>query len=123
MGEPEPESYDNPFRDLSPDDYYYKAVLWAYQEGITSGMTSSAFGASVGCTRGQVVTFLWRANGSSDISYEGAFNDVSDSAYYASAVKWALANAVTSGTSLNTFSPNKTCTRGEIVSFLYRSRN
>lgn len=121
-GSPKPSSTKNPFTDVKAGTYYYDAVLWAVEQGITSGSTSTTFSPDAVCNRGQIVTFLYRANGSPTTS-GNAFSDVSSSAYYSSAVKWAVAEGITSGTSSKTFSPSANCTRGQIVTFLYRSEN
>lgn len=109
----------NPFTDVSADAYYYDAVLWAAEKGITSGTSDTTFSPDAVLTRGQTVTFLWRANGSPAVS-GGSFGDVASDAYYASAVAWAVSEGVTSGTGGNSFSPDADCTRGQIVTFLYR---
>lgn len=109
----------NPFTDLQTDAYYYDAVLWAVENGITSGTSATTFGPDATVTRGQTVTFLYRANGSPAVS-GNSFADVSADAYYADAVAWAVAEGITSGTGDNMFSPNADCTRGQIVTFLYR---
>lgn len=109
----------NPFTDVSADAYYYDAVLWAAEKGITSGTSDTTFSPDAVLTRGQTVTFLWRANGSPAVS-GGSFSDVAADAYYASAVAWAVSEGVTSGTGGNSFSPDADCTRGQIVTFMYR---
>ena len=119
FGRPEPKSTSNPFTDISSDDYYYKAVLWAYEQGITSGATATTFAPNATCTRAQIVTFLWQAEGRPGGGVSGSFGDVANSAYYAQAVNWAVANHITSGTSANTFSPDATCTRAQVMTFLY----
>ena len=120
-GCPEPTLTFNPFVDVKPDAYYYKAVLWALQNSITNGVDSSHFGPDKGCTRGQVVTFLWRAAGQPEPeSSINPFTDVKSDAYYYKAVLWAVEQGITKGTSANKFSPDSTCTRGQIVTFLYR---
>lgn len=118
-GSPEPESTVNPFTDVSASAYYYDAVLWAVEQGITNGTSATTFGPDVTVTRGQTVTFLWRYDGSPAVSGSG-FDDVVSDAYYADAVAWAASEGVTSGTSATTFSPSNDCTRGQIVTFLYR---
>lgn len=119
-GSPEPTSTACPFTDVSSTSYYYKAVLWAYENGITLGTSDTAFSPNATVTRAQVVTFLCRAlNGSA--SGSNPFSDVADSAYYYSAVLWAVANNITNGTTATTFSPNATCTRAQIVTFLCRA--
>ena len=120
LGCPEPSIDENPFTDISAGDSYYKAVLWAYGAGITTGTTATLFSPGSTCTRGQVVTFLWRANNRPDASARNAFSDVSAGAYYADSVYWAVENGITNGTTSTTFSPGSTCTRGQILTFLYR---
>ena len=120
-GQPEPTLTFNPFVDVKPDAYYYKAVLWAVEKGITNGVSATAFGPDRGCTRGQVVTFQWRANGQPEPKAgTNPFTDVKSDAYYYKAVLWAVENGITKGTSATKFSPDNTCTRGQIVTFLYR---
>ena len=120
-GQPEPTSSVNPFTDVKPDSYYYKAVLWAVERGITNGVSATAFGPDRGCTRGQVVTFQWRANGQPEPKTgTNPFTDVKFDAYYYKPVLWAVEQGITNGTSPDKFSPDKTCTRGQIVTFLYR---
>ncbi len=121
-GEPEPTSTANPFRDVAKDAYYFKAVLWAVENGITQGTGKDTFSPNDPCTRGQVVTFLHRANGTPKVTAKNPFTDVAKGAYYYDAVLWAVENGITQGTSATTFSPNQTCTRGQIVTFLYRDR-
>ena len=118
-GSPEPVNADCPFTDLQPGDYYYKAVLWAVENGITAGTSANTFSPNAPCTRGQIVTFLYRAEGTV-VAGSNPFADVADSAYYAGAVKWAVAEGVTAGTTSTTFSPDDPCTRAQIVIFLYR---
>lgn len=124
-GEPEPTSSTNPFSDVSENTYYYKAVLWAYENGITSGAGTHngtlRFDPDASCTRGQIVTFLWRAEGEPEPeSTENPFTDVSDSNYYYKAVLWAYQNGITTGRTGTTFCPTESCTRAQIVTFLYR---
>lgn len=120
-GEPAPKNTFNPFVDVKKSDYFYQAVLWAVEQGITNGTDKTHFSPNAGCTRGQVVTFLWRANGGPAPSGSAnPFKDVKRSDYYFDAVLWAVGNGVTTGTGANTFSPKDTCTRGQIVTFLYR---
>ena len=120
-GEPEPSSNYNPFRDVSESDYYYKAVLWAVENGITTGTSATTFAPNAGCTRAQVATFLWRAEGKPSSSAANPFTDVNTSAYYGTAVLWAVENGITDGIGNNQFAPDMTCTRGQIVTFLYRA--
>ena len=112
----------NPFTDVSATAYYYKPVLWAVQNGVTSGTSATTFSPGKPCTRGQVVTFLWRAEGEPEpAADETPFTDVQMNAYYYKAVLWAVENGVTQGTSATKFSPNATCTRAQVVTFLYRA--
>lgn len=121
-GSPAPRSDVNPFTDVEVDSYYYDAVLWAVEQGITSGTSATTFSPAAACTRGQSATFLYRSAGSPAITSSNSFTDVSNRAYYADAVQWAVENSVTVGTSAATFSPDATCTRGQIVTLLYRYR-
>ena len=118
-GEPEPETTVNPFTDVSESAYYYEAVLWAVEQGITNGTTATTFAPNATVTRGQTVTFLWR-NAGSPATGNGSFTDVAAEAFYASAVAWAVSEGITNGTTATTFSPNSNCTRAQIVTFLYR---
>ena len=123
-GEPEPTKTENPFSDVKEGQYYYKAVLWAVEKGITTGTSSDKFSPNAGCTRGQVVTFLHRAQGKPmPGSLNNPFTDVAEGQYYYAAVLWAVHHSpqITTGTSADKFSPDATCTRGQIVTFLYRS--
>ena len=113
---------ENPFTDVADDAYYADAVIWAVGEGITSGFTATTFTPNNPCTRAQAVTFLWRAAGSPVVNYAMNFSDVSADAYYAEAVRWAVSQGITKGTSDTTFSPNAACTRAQIVTFLWRSQ-
>lgn len=110
----------NPFTDVAPDSYYYDAVQWAVAQGITVGTSATTFSPDATCTRGQTVTFFYRYEKSPAVSGGNAFTDVPSDAYYADAVQWAVNNGVTSGTTATTFSPDSICTRGQIVTFLYR---
>ena len=113
-------SGSNPFRDVSADTYYYDAVLWAVENGITSGISADAFAPDAMVTRAQTVTFLYRAAGSPAAAPGSNFSDVSSDAYYADAVSWAVEKGITSGTAAAAFSPDADCTRAQIVTFLYR---
>ena len=114
---------ENPFVDVADDAYYFDAVLWAAEEGITGGTSATTFSPNATCTRAQAVTFLWRAAGSpAPKSSEMPFTDVASDAYYHDAVLWAVENGITKGTSDTTFSPNAKCTRAQIVTFLWRSQ-
>ena len=111
----------SPYRDVSKDSYYYDAVQWASNKGITNGVADGVFAPDWVCTRGQIVTFLWRSVGSpASKTAEIPFADVAEDAYYAQAVLWAVENGITKGTSETTFSPDQTCTRAHAVAFLYR---
>jgi hypothetical protein len=119
-GKPEPTTTENPFTDVEEGTDYYKAILWAYENGITTGTSETTFSPDETCTRAQVVTFLWRCEG--ELTYEEAetFTDVAEDAYYAKAVAWAVHEWITNGTGDGQFSPDDTCTRGQVVTFLYR---
>lgn len=119
-GCPEPESSYNPFSDVPSNAYYHDAVLWAAEEGITTGTSRTRFEPNATVTRAQTVTFLWRWAGSPEPGSAGSFRDVSRSAYYADAVAWAVEYGITNGTAPGLFSPAQTCTRAQIVTFLYR---
>ena len=111
------------FSDVPEGAYYTDAVAWAVEKGVTSGTSSTTFSPNADCTRAQIVTFLWRAAGSpAPKSKESSFADVAADAYYSDAVRWAVENGITSGTSATTFSPNATCTRAQTVTFLWRSQ-
>ena len=118
-GSPEPKTMSS-FTDVPASAYYAKAVAWAVENGITNGMTETTFAPDATCTRGQSVTFLYRAL-KGTASGSANFTDVKSDAFYADAINWAVANNVTNGTSNTTFSPNADCTRAEIVTFLYRA--
>ena len=118
-GSPEPKTVSS-FSDVPASAYYAKAVAWAVENGITNGMTETTFAPNATCTRGQSVTFLYRALGKK-VESSANFTDVKSDAFYADAINWAIANNVTNGTSNTTFSPNADCTRAEIVTFLYRA--
>ena len=110
------------FNDVKPGDYFYDAVNWAVEKGITTGTSATTFSPNASCTRAQGVTFLWRANGSKAASAAASFTDVASDAYYAPAVAWAAEQNVTSGVGNGLFSSDTTCTRAQIVSMLYRLR-
>lgn len=118
-GSPRPVSTVNPFTDVHYGDYFYQAVLWAVENGITMGTSATTFSPDATVTRAQVVTFLWRANGQ-PAAWNSGFTDVSADAYYAKAVAWAVQNGITTGTGFGVFSPDAACTRAQIVTFLYR---
>ena len=117
----EPVAPEKLFADVSVDDYYYEAVKWASENGVTGGIGENLFGAKLPCTRAQIVTFLWRAAGSPEPKGMSGFVDVSADAYYAKAVAWAVEEGIVSGTSATTFSPDAVCTRAQSVAFLYRA--
>ena len=119
-GSPAPKSTVNPFTDVSANDYYYNAVLWAVENGITTGVSADRFAPGATVSRAQTVTFLYRANGSPAAS-GASFSDVAADEYYANAVAWAVRSGITTGTGNGKFAPNAPCTRGQIVTFLYRS--
>ena len=112
-----------PYTDVKSTDYYYDAVCWASLHGITSGVSATEFAPNKPVTRAQVASFLHRVAARPSAKDGGNFSDVNSSAYYAEAVRWAASKGITTGTSTTTFSPNKGCTRAEIVTFLYRSKN
>ena len=112
----------NFFVDVPASAYYYDAVLWAAEKGITGGTDATHFSPNATCTRAQAVTFLWRAAGSPVVNYAMNFTDVSADAYYAEAVRWAVSQGITRGTTDTAFSPNATCSRAQIVTFLWRSQ-
>lgn len=111
------------FIDVSASAYYYDAVKWAVEKGITSGTSAPTFSPNANCTRAQMVTFLWRAAGSPKAAGSNPFTDVDSGAYYYDAVMWAVEKGITSGTSATTFAPDATVTRGQTVTFLYRANN
>ena len=111
----------SPFSDVSTSAYYYEAVKWAQEKGITGGIGNGLFGPNQPCTRAQIVTFLWRAAGSPEPKAMRSFADVSTDAYYAKAVAWAVENGITTGTGDGKFSPDATCTRAQSVTFLFRA--
>lgn len=122
-GSPQTNSVDNPFTDVKRSDYYYQAVLWAVANNVTNGVSAPSFDPNVTVQRDQVVTFLWRASGKPAAKADLAFSDLADGAFYADAVQWAVAHGITTGTSSTTFAPADGCTRAQIVTFLYRSKN
>ena len=119
-GSPEPTASEMTFTDVKADSYYYKAVLWAVENKITSGMSDTLFAPDATCSRSQIVTFLYRMQNSPESKAENPFTDVKADAYYANAVLWAVETGVTTGASATTFDPAGDCTRGQIVTFLYR---
>ena len=134
MGCPEPENQENSFTDVKSDKYYYKAVLWAVENDITTGLKDKdgnpigKFDPNGSCTRGQVVTFLWRAMGCPEpTTTECSFTDVNPTKFYYKAMLWAVENDITTGMKdkngnpTGKFEPNTICTRGQVVTFLYRA--
>ena len=119
-GSPLPRYRVCPFTDVNPRDYYYDAVLWAVEQGITTGLNATTFGPDVTVTRGQVATFLYRAASAAKPNTFSPFTDVKTTAYNYDAILWAYDNRITTGTSDTTFSPDAYCTRAQIVTFLYR---
>lgn len=117
----EPVAPEKLFADVSAEEYYYEAVKWASENGVTGGIGENLFGANLPCTRAQIVTFLWRAAGSPEPKGMSCFVDVSADAYYAKAVAWAVEEGIVSGTSATTFNPDAVCTRAQSVAFLYRA--
>ena len=111
----------SPFSDVSTSAYYYEAVKWAREKGITGGIGNGLFGPNQPCTRAQIVTFLWRAAGSPVVNYAMNMSDVPEGSYYAEAVRWALSEGITTGTGDGKFSPDTTCTRAQSVTFLFRA--
>lgn len=119
-GSPEPGNKKLTFKDVDDSAYYYDAVRWATENGITQGTSESTFSPDDKVTRAQFVTFLWRAENTPDAAGENPFRDLKSSAYYYDAVLWAAENGITSGTSADNFSPDRSCTRGQVVTFLKR---
>ena len=120
-GSPAPKTKVMPFTDVPAGSYYHDAVLWAVEQGITKGTSDTTFSPNANCSRGQIVTFLWRAQKSPSAAAANPFTDVAADAYYTDAVLWAVKEGVTAGTTAITFSPNVVCTRAQIVAFLYRA--
>ena len=114
----------NPFVDVKETDFFYKAVLWAVEKGITTGVDATHFGPMLECNRAQIVTFLYRAMGAPEIENRyNPFSDLEVGAFYFDAVLWAVENEVTSGISAELFAPGQLCNRAQIVTFLYRAYN
>lgn len=118
---PEPNTTENPFEDVTEKDFYYKAVLWAYENKITTGTSADQFSPMKECNRAQVVTFLWRAMGSPDSAAEVSFVDVQPGQFYSTAVAWAVEKGITNGMGDGNFGINTTCNRAQVVTFLYRT--
>ena len=121
-GSPEPETRAMPFADVPVGSYYYDAVLWAVENGITKGTSDTTFSPNMTCTRAQIVVFLWRSEKSPAAGTANPFADVKSTAYYADAVLWAVKENITKGTTSTTFSPDADCTRAQIVTFLWRCK-
>ncbi|MFR1220801.1 MAG: S-layer homology domain-containing protein [Oscillospiraceae bacterium] len=121
-GSPAPRSRTMPFTDVPAGNYYYDAVLWAVENGITKGTSDTTFSPNMTCTRAQIVAFLWRSEKAPAAGSRNPFADVKSSAYYADAVLWALREDITKGTTSTTFSPDADCTRAQIVTFLWRCK-
>ena len=121
-GSPEPETRAMPFTDIPVGSYYYDAVLWAVENGITKGTSDTTFSPNMTCSRAQIVAFLWRSEKSPAAGTANPFADVKSTAYYADAVLWAVKENITKGTTSTTFSPNADCTRAQIVTFLWRCK-
>ena len=121
-GSPAPRSRTMPFADVPAGSYYYDAVLWAVENGITKGTSDTTFSPNMTCTRAQIVAFLWRSEKSPAAGSRNPFADVKSTAYYADAVLWAVREDITKGTTSTTFSPDADCTRAQIVTFLWRCK-
>ena len=122
VGSPEPNAEENPFTDVAEGKYFYKPVLWAVENGITGGATETTFAPKQKCTRAQIMMFLWAAAGRPEPeTTENPFTDVPSNKYYYSAVLWAVENNITGGIAPDKFGPNNTCTRAQIVTFLYKA--
>ena len=112
-----------PFEDVAENSYYYEAVLWAVENGITDGTSETTFSPDMRCSRGHIVTFLWRSYKRPVPTAANCFTDVAEGRYYYNAVLWAVENAITDGTTATTFSPDAGCTRAQVVTFIYRAAN
>lgn len=124
QGSPKAAGAENPFTDVSKDAYYYDAVLWAVEQGITNGTSATTFSPDATVTRGQTTAFLWRVAKQPQVDQTAnPFADVTQDAYYYNAVLWAVAKEITNGTSSTTFSPDQGCTRAQIVTFLWRTNS
>ena len=120
-GSPGPKSDAMPFTDVKADSYYYDAVIWATENGITNGTSDTTFSPDDICTRAQMVSFLYRMADSPEVSGSTTFTDVAADAYYAKAVEWAKMNNITNGIGGGLFGPDYDCTRAQIVTFLWRA--
>ncbi len=119
-GKPEPKSMNNPFKDVADNAWYLKPVLWAVEQGITGGVAEGKFGPEQTCTRAQIATFLYAAAGKPEVSGKSSFKDVADTDWFAKPIIWAAENEVTGGIGDGKFGPNNTCTRAQVVTFLYK---
>ena len=119
-GSPEPKRTANPFVDVAESAYYYKSVLWALENGITTGTDAKHFSPNATVTRAQTVTFLWRLEGRPQAKTAGGFSDVPSREYFAAAVDWAVEQGITNGVGGGKFAPGNNCTRAQIVTFLHR---
>ena len=119
-GKPEPKSMNNPFKDVANNAWYLKPVLWAVEQGITGGIAEGKFGPEQTCTRAQIATFLYAAAGKPEVSGKSSFKDVKDADWFAKPIIWAAQNEVTGGIGDGKFGPNNTCTRAQVVTFLYK---
>ena len=119
-GKPEPKMALNPFDDVRETDWFYQPVLWAVENGITGGVSKTLFGPEQTCTRAQIVTFLYAAAGKPEITAASTFKDVADNDWFAKPVIWAAEHEVTGGIGDGKFGPNNTCTRGQVVTFLFK---
>lgn len=117
--QPVPTSTTTVFTDVTPSNPFYTAIQWAYATGITGGTSSTTFSPDAPCTRGQVMTFLWRAAGSPSVKTQNTFTDVKQNDYFCKAVSWAVKKTIANGTSETTFSPNSQCTRAHVLTFLF----
>lgn len=120
-GEPEPETSENPFVDVKTTDYYYKAIMWAYENGITAGKDATHFQPSATVTRIQFVTLLWREAGEPEPTIDNPFVDIPNGHFYTTSVLWAYENGITAGKDATHFQPETGCTRGQVVTFMYRA--
>ena len=124
VGSPEPATTVNPFTDVPAGKYYYKPVLWAVENEITKGTSENTFGPKEQCSRAQILTFIWIAAGKPEpVNAENPFTDVKDNKYYYKAVLWGVENNITKGVEEGLFGPNQTCTRAQIVAFLYKAKD
>ena len=124
LDSPAHETTENPFTDVKEGKYYYDAVLWAVENGITSGTSETTFGPKDPCTRAQILTFIWIAAGRPEPeTTENPFKDVKENKYYYKAVLWGVENGITSGIAPDEFGTNNTCTRAQIVAFLYAAKD